>query len=186
MYGTKLYSSVSNTTLPLILYIKRKLFSIMSKSTAEITKDYINNHPHLKHCLKKGLINYSALARHISFELKIEKHSSKEAILVACRRLHDKLESDISNDKNIEALLSKSEMEIKNRIVVYVLEKNMQYNTINSIQTQIKKESGYSFFIEGSANYTFITQEKYSSLVNLKLKSHILQSKKDLVLLNIK
>ena len=57
------------------------------KNTTELTHEYVHEHPHIKHCLKQGLINYSSLARFIAKELDIEKKTSKEAILIAAGRL---------------------------------------------------------------------------------------------------
>ena len=62
----------------------------VTKSTTELTIEYIQDRPFIKSCLKKGLINYSSLARLISSDLKIEKKSSMEAILVAARRFQAK------------------------------------------------------------------------------------------------
>ena len=90
----------------------------MTKSTAELTVEYIQEHPHIKNCLKKGLINYSSLARLISKESKIEKKSSKEAILIAARRFQDKLKKELGNELKIKTLLSKSEIGIKNKIQI--------------------------------------------------------------------
>ncbi|MCP3683474.1 MAG: ACT domain-containing protein [bacterium] len=158
----------------------------MEKNTAEITNEYVNNHPYVKNCLKKGLINYSALARHIAKELKIEKQSSKEAILIASRRIHEKLRKEFAQEKDVLTLLLKSEIEIKTKISVFIVEKSIDYDLFQIIQTQIKKELGFSYLIEGSANYTIITQEKFSKLIQKELQSYILKSNKNLVLINIK
>ena len=57
----------------------------MDKTTAELTTEYIKQHPAIKSCLKKGLLNYSSLSRLISKELNIGKKTSKEAILIAAK-----------------------------------------------------------------------------------------------------
>jgi hypothetical protein len=158
----------------------------MDKTTAELTSEYINNHPHVKNCLKKGLINYSALARHIAKELSIEKQSSKEAILIAASRIHEKLKKERTHEKEIAALLSGSEIEIKNKIIVFTVEKNVSYDSFQAIQSQIKKESGFCYLIEGSSHYTLITSEKFSKLIQKKIQPYILNSNKNLVLINIK
>lgn len=102
----------------------------MNKSTTELTIDYIKEHPHIKNCLKKGLINYSSLARLISKELKIEKTSSKEAILIAARRFQEKLKKELVNEQKIRTLLSKSEIDIKNKINVLILSKHIDLDYI--------------------------------------------------------
>ena len=158
----------------------------MEKNTTEITNEYINEHPHIKNCLKRGLINYSALARHIAKELDIEKKSSKEAILIAARRKQDNLKKEFGQEKEISKLLSDSEIEIKNKIIVFIIEKNVNFETLENIQSQIKKESGFSYILEGSDNYTIITQEKYVQIIEKSMKNKIIKMNKQMVLINIK
>jgi len=158
----------------------------MGESTAKLTEKYINEHPYIKNSLKKGLINYSALSRYIAKELGIEKKSSKEAILIAARRIHDKLRKETVKEKEISQLLSKSEMEIKTKMVVFILEKNVDFNLIYSIQNQIKRESGLSYVLEGSDNYTLITQERFSQLIEKKLRSKIIKTNRKMVMIDIK
>lgn len=158
----------------------------MEQNTAEITSQYINEHPYIKHCLKKGLINYSALARHIAKELDIGKKSSKEAILVAARRKHESLKGEIRQEKEIRRLLSDSEMEIKNRMAVFILDKGADFDSLKMMQAKAKKESGLSYALEGSGNYTVIIQEKYSRLVEKGMRHHIIKANRNMALIIIK
>lgn len=158
----------------------------MENNTTEMTNEYINEHPHIKNCLKRGLINYSALARHIAKELNIGKKSSKEAILIAARRKQDNLKKEFGQEKEISKLLSDSEIEIKNKIIVFILEKSVNSDTLENIQSQIKKESGFSYILEGSDNYTIITQEKYAQIIEKSMKNKIIKLNKNMVLINIK
>jgi aspartokinase len=136
----------------------------MLPSTTELTNSYINEHPHIKSCLKKGLVNYSSLARLISKDLKIEKKTSKEAILIAARRFHDKLKKELNFDKGVANLLKDSELEIKNKIAVFVIEKNVDYQSLERLQKEVKRENGLLYLLEGTSTYTIITQEKYSKI----------------------
>ncbi|MBT3304184.1 hypothetical protein HN592_04535 [Candidatus Woesearchaeota archaeon] len=141
------------------------------KSTAEQTTDYIKEHPHIKSCLKKGLINYSALARLISKELNIDKKTSKEAILIAARRFQQKIKKEFGYDRDIKKLLSTSEIEVKNKINVYVVDKNVKVDAIT---------------LEGSENNTVIVSDKNKCLIEKKFKNSIIKKHTDLVLIIIK
>ncbi|MBT3814505.1 ACT domain-containing protein [Candidatus Woesearchaeota archaeon] len=152
------------------------------KTTAELTIEYIKSHPNIKSCLKQGLINYSSLARQISKELKIEKKTSIEAILVAARRFQDKLSKEKVYEKKIKELLHNSEIEIKNKIVVFIVKKSINQELFQKIQS----EAGLFSVLEGSTSYTVITQEKNASQLEKKLKGFIIKSTKDLALINIK
>ena len=158
----------------------------MEKTTTELTNDYIKNHPHIKNCLKKKLINYSALSRLIAKELNVEKKAKKEAILIAARRFHEKLKKELTSEKKIQNLLSSSEIEIKNKIVVFILSKKINLDYVDDLHKEIRKENGTFYILEGSDNYTIITQEKYSRLTEDKLRSKIIKKNKDLALLNFK
>jgi len=158
----------------------------MEQTTTELTQEYIKDHPSIKSCLKKGLLNYSALSRHIAKELNIEKKTSKEAILIAARRLHESLKKEKNEEQKIKHLLSNSEVEIRNKIIVLILDKNILFEQIEQLQKTIKKESGIFYLLEGSDNYTIITQEKFSSSLEEKLKSKIIKKHHDLALITLK
>lgn len=158
----------------------------MEKTTTELTQEYIKEHPFIKSCLKKGLLNYSALSRHIAKELNIEKKTSKEAILIAARRLHETLKKEKIEEQKIKHLLSYSEIEIRNKIIVLIIDKNIHFELIEQIQKSIKKESGIFYILEGSDNYTLITQEKFSPLLEEKLKSNTIKKHYNLALIMLK
>ena len=156
------------------------------KSTTELTIEYIKEHPSIKSCLKKGLINYSSLSRLIAKELNIEKKNSKEAILIAERRFQEKLKKETAFEKQIKDLLAKSEIEIKNKILVFILEKNIYLDYFDQIQKQIRKELGTFYLLEGSDSYTLVIQEKYSNLIEKKFRSKIIKKRSNLALINYK
>lgn len=158
----------------------------MIKSTTELTEEYIQEHPHIKNCLKKGLINYSSLARLISKELKIEKKSSKEAILIAARRFQDKLKKELINERKIKTLLGKSEIGIKNKIGVLILGKNIDLDEVIEFHKNVKKENGIMYVLEGTDNYTIITQEKYAQKLHKKFESSTIKFHDDLAIIDFK
>ena len=158
----------------------------MDKSTAELTVEYIKEHPHVKHCLKKGLINYSALARLISRELRLEKSSSKEAILVAARRYKETLKQETSAEDRIKDLMRGSEIEIRNRISVIILSKGINTEKLAEIQVKAKKENGTILVAEGSMSYTVIMQEKYVEHFQNAFANGVLKRKKGLAMVILK
>jgi len=158
----------------------------MVKSTTELTEEYIREHPYIKNCLKKGLLNYSSLARLISKDLKIEKKSSKEAILIAARRFQDKLKKEVNNERKINMLLIKSEIEIKNKIDVLILKKIINVDDVIEFQKNVNKENGTMYVLEGTDNYTLITQEKYAQKLHKKFQRNTIKFHKDLAIIDFK
>ncbi|HLC60900.1 MAG TPA: hypothetical protein VJJ52_05735 [Candidatus Nanoarchaeia archaeon] len=157
----------------------------MEKPTSELTNDYIKEHPDIKSCLKKDLINYSSLARLIAKELVIEKKTSKEAILIAARRFQEKLKLEKNYEKQIKNLLADSEIEIKNKIAIFIIEKSLNFNELDDIEKVIKKNSGTFYLLEGSGHYTLIIQEKYSKLISSKFERNVLNKHENLALINL-
>lgn len=161
---------------------KTFIFFKMKKTTAQHTIEYIQERPYIKHCLKKGLINYSSLARHISKELNLEKKSSIDAILVAARRFETKISKEISYDKEVKDLLEESEVEVKNKIVVFIIDKVVDNHELEKLQQKIKKESGILYILESQTTYTIITQDKYAK----DIPGNIIFKNKGLALIDIK
>ena len=77
-------------------------------------------------------------------------------------------------------------MEIKNKINVFILDKNINLAQMDEIHAIIRKEAGTCSILEGSDNYTIITQEKYSPLILKKFRTKVLKHHKNLVWINLK
>ena len=125
-----------------------------------MTITYIKEHPSIKNCLKQGLINYSSLARLIAKELDIEKKMSKEAILIAARRFKESLRKELSREEDVRKLMGSSEIEVRNKISVLILKKTA-LDYIDEFTQKIRANGGLVYVLEGSDNYTIITQDKY-------------------------
>lgn len=153
-------------------------------TTSELTEKFINEHVSVKDCLKKGLLNYSALSRLIAGELGIEKETSKEAILVAARRYKDKIKT-CSLEDSVFKLFEESDIEIKNRVYIYTLEKNIYPDALIDLEKQIKKDKCMFFSIEGTKTITVIIQKRYMNLIEKAFKGFIVNKKEDLSIVTI-
>lgn len=132
----------------------------MQENTTTKTIKYIKEHPYIQSCLKKGLINYSSLARTIAKELDISKKTSMEAILIAARRFKEKLKNSYEDENAIKKLLSKSEIEIKNKISVLTL-KSLSAQQLHYLEEKLSNSNSTFFLLKGSEHYTLILQEKF-------------------------
>lgn len=153
-------------------------------TATEITEKYISEHRSIKECLKKGIINYSALSRMILEDLTLSKEISNEAVLVASRRFKEKIKSAPFEDKIIE-LFKKSNVEIKNNVVVFTLEKNIYPDALIDIEKAIKKNSDLFFAIEGTKTITLIFQKKNKEMILKKFKNNIVDKNENLSLITI-
>lgn len=155
-------------------------------STTEQTEKYIEEHPSIKDCLKNNIINYSKLSRKIATELKIEKKTSMEAILIACRRYEAKLKNKNTLEKNIINILQNSELEIKNKILVTVIDKKNYTSNFNEIEKKTRQNQDSFYFIEGTKVFTIITSEKYLQDLKKLFNKNIKKISRNLALITLK
>lgn len=155
-------------------------------TTSEITEKYLNEHSSIKDCLKKGIINYSKLARLIARELKIEKKSSMEAVLIACRRFELKIKKEKELEERILKILKKSELEVKNKIVVGIIDKKIYADNISDIAKKIRSKTGTFYAIEGTNVFTIIISEEFADELKNLFKRNLIKLTKDLVMIKIK
>lgn len=153
-------------------------------TTTELTEEYISKHHSIKRCLGEGVINYSALARHIAQELDITKSTSLEAILVAARRFREKL-TDEDRDQKVIECFERSNIEVKTNIVVFTLEKRVYPEQLIEIEESLKKENFLFFSIEGTRTINVILQKQHAPLIEKRFKRNIVSRKDDLALITI-
>ena len=155
-------------------------------TTTELTEKYLSEHPSIKDCLQQGIINYSKLSRKIAKELVIEKKTSIEAILIACRRYEAKIKKEkILEDKILE-ILKRSELEIKNKIIVCIIEKTRYLDKIIEIEKKVQKKADTFYAIEGSKVFTIITSEKYHNELDSIFQKDIIKKSTNLAMITIK
>jgi hypothetical protein len=148
---------------------------------AKATKEYIEEHPYEKDCLMKGLINYSALARKISEEIKSEKKASFDAIMVALRRLSEKNAPASDNEKQIRLLLKEGKFEIKNKVSALIFDERATIdNIIYSSERALEKGTNFHI-IQGTKSTTIITDDEYASEISEKLRPYLLKERQSLI-----
>jgi len=152
----------------------------------KLTEQYIAEHPSIKDCLKKGLINYSSLTRQICKDSDLDLKKNFDAILIACRRYHRKIGKETVLENKIIEILKDSKLEVKNKIVVVLVEKDIYYGHIIELQKEIKKKSELFHIIEGSNTITVVTSHEF--LINIKklFKNKIIKVTEDLAEVTLK
>jgi len=154
--------------------------------TSELTENYLSNHPSIKDCLREGLINYSKLSRKIARDLDIEKKTSIDAILIACRRYEEKIKDSKIREEKILEILRQSELEIKNKIIVAIIKKEINPEEFFKFEKRIKKQGDLFYLIEGTKTYTLISSEKYLEGIKDGFSNKIVKISKDQVMIIMK
>ncbi len=149
----------------------------MAKSTFE----YLENHPSVKDCLKKGLINYSSLARKIASELKEDKESSFDAILIACRRFAEKYKGGGDSEKRILALLKKGRFEIHNKVSVIIFSHSVGLEGIFKVSGKAMDSADNFHLIQGTKTITVVVDDSFASDIAGSLKHFVVEYRKGLV-----
>ena len=155
-------------------------------TTTELTEKYLSEHPSIKDCLKHDVINYSKLSRKIAKDLNIEKQTSIEAILVASRRYAEKIKEEKTLEERIINILKRSELEIRNKITVVIVDKKIYIGNLIDLEKKIRQRADVFYSIEGTNVFTIITTEKNLDELNKMFKRHIVKVTKSLAMIIIK
>ncbi|MBI2661328.1 hypothetical protein HYX09_03605 [Candidatus Woesearchaeota archaeon] len=135
-------------------------------SITKLAEKYVQEHPSVKDCLKNDLVNFSSLSRKIARESGLNVKKDFDAILIACRRFQYKLRKEHELEKKILEILKKSKIEIKNKIISVVLEKDVFFGNLINLEKEAKKRNDIFRIIEGVSAITIITSEDFLELIN--------------------
>ncbi len=147
----------------------------------KLTETYISEHPFVKDCLKKSLINYSSLTRQICIDLNLDAKKNFDAVLIACRRYYSKIKTESSTEKKIIDILKNSKIEIKNKINAIVLEKAIIFSNLLDIEKEAKKVNETFHIIEGANAVTIITSNDFDKKIKKTFRNKVIKENIDLV-----
>src|SRR3989338_5400900 len=152
----------------------------------KLTESYIAEHPSIKDALKKGMVNYRKLTRQIAKDLNLDLKKNFVAILIACRRYYRKIKDEAILEKKIRDILKQSKVEVKNKIMAVVLEKNVYMDDLLNLEKEVKKKQEDFRIIEGANAITIITTEEFLDQIQRLFKNKILRENKQLAEITIK
>lgn len=144
---------------------------------AKTAEAYINSHPSLKQALKLNVVNYSKLSRIISNETGIR---SKDAIIIACRRYFRKLKSQ-QQSTELMSLLHGTKLSIRDKIVVVILEPDVRFENILSLQREVKEKNETVHVMRGANAVTLIVTEDFLGRIERIFGNSILKVTEHLV-----
>lgn len=147
----------------------------------KLTEQYIAEHPFVKDCLKKGLVNYSSLTRQICSDLNLNAKKNFDAILIACRRYYRKIKTEPTTEKKILDILKNTKIEVKNKINAIVLEKDIIFSNLLDIEKDAKKVLETFHIVEGTNAITIITSDDFSKKIKQTFKNKVIKENPNLV-----
>ena len=164
----------------LVLY--STCITINSMSSSSIVEKYVSEHLSVHDCLKKGVINYSALARVIANEQGLKKDNTLESIAIATLRLKEKIK-DTDFDEKLKKMFDKTNVEVKGSMASVTVEKQFFPESLIEVEKEIKKQHGSFFAIEGVSSITLIFQHQFLPLLEKTFKKYIVHKKDNLSLI---
>lgn len=84
-------------------------------TTADITRQYIDDHPSIREALVDDLVNFTALARKIQAERNLR---NEEAVTVACRRYQHALRSPDAAREKVRSVITESRLQVHSRVAL--------------------------------------------------------------------
>ena len=159
---------------------------VVEINITRLTESYIEQHPSIRDCLKKGLINYSSLTRKLCADLNLDLRKNFDAVLIACRRYYRKTgKKDILENRIID-ILKGSKLEVKNKIIVILVEKDIYYGHLIQLQKEVKKKAELFHIIEGSSTITMITSGEFLDIIKKLFKHKIIKITENLAEVTLK
>jgi len=146
----------------------------------KLTESYIAEHPFVKDCLKKGIINYSSLTRQICSDLNLDIKKNFDAILIACRRFYRKIKTEATTEKKILDILKSSKIEVKNKINAIVLEKDIVFSNLIDIEKEAKKILETFHIVEGTTAITIITSDDFAKKIKHVFRNKVIKENTNL------
>jgi hypothetical protein len=147
-----------------------------------LTQHFISEHPSIKDCLRRGLVNYSALARLICETLGTDRF---DAVLMACRRQHAMIKDQMTQEKKVRALLKRAKIRLRNKMMVAIVEKPTDFERVYDLQKRIKRDRGDFHLIEGEEVLTLISNSDYVSDLKEAFRGKIKKVTEDLAQLTM-
>ncbi len=149
------------------------------QSIAKKTGNFVLSKPFVRECLKKGLVNFSALARKIIEEEKL-MDSDFDAVLVALRRLSEKHIPSKDFEARIIGLLKKGKTEAKNRITVIVLDNRVLLSQFAKLINEAVENDETFHLINGTHTFTVICSFEVGQKILKTFHSHVISEKNNL------
>ncbi|MCB0332530.1 MAG: hypothetical protein KDD55_03455 [Bdellovibrionales bacterium] len=142
-----------------------------------LTQQFVSSRPSIRDCLQLGLINYSALARAICDTYNLEQF---DAVLMASRRLRERLKKRAAHEKAIIHLLKDAKIHAKTKMVVATISRSRNLEVLDSFQREVKQSGGDFTLIDGEEVTTIITNREHVPHLRSILKKRIQRLSEDL------
>jgi hypothetical protein len=151
-------------------------------SSAEHVRRYIGAHPAVKECLRRNLINHSALASEVCTAKQLTR---KQGVLAAVRRYALRLSKQSSREMDVEYLFNQSRLIIRNNVCVVLLDKSVELKKLSALQEKVRSNHEPMNIIEGEHILTVIIHQSCTSEVRALFKKQVLEVVENLAQISV-
>lgn len=151
----------------------------MNKNASSLARRYILDHPSVRDCLDRGLINTAALAREICEQLGLTE--SIDAVQAACRRYQLKARVREANEARIGEVVSAAKIQIRTRVLVATVDKARNSERFDELLSKVRSKREEINLIDGQLTTTIITSEYFAEFIRDKFRSSLIRLQPGLV-----
>lgn len=142
-------------------------------SIALAVRSYIAARPAVHECLRRGLINHSALTRLIAKSLQTRKRT---AILAACQRYAAQQRHYQSAERRIMVLLRAMKLRVERDVAVVVVEPKGYASLLADVQQEVAAANEDMSTLVSSRSCTVILPQRFVSSLLSKAKGSVIKS----------
>jgi hypothetical protein len=168
---------MSRTTIALPAKKKSRL------NYSEAVLHYVFRRPSIRDCLRRNLINHSALARLVAVENKVKPCS---ALVTASYRLGKRLAKNASNENALEKIFRDTRIVVHGGIMLGLCENTCDASCVEMLRKQAEREHEIFLSMQGLELRTLITSERYFDAMKKQLSRSLLRSYEGLSLISIR
>ena len=158
-----------------------------AEATAQLVKEEIISSIFLLESLKRGIVNYSELARQLLPKIKKQNQKANiSSVIISLQRLYEEMKNE-KQEISFKEILKDSELIMKTNIIDLTLERTKEVTKlVSEISKEIRWDMGdIMFIIQGTAEVTIIIDKKNLKKFD-KIKDKIIEQKEDLALLSLR
>lgn len=151
-------------------------------SIAQRTIQYITSRPAIRECLRRGIVNYSALAREICSHYGFTTHPP---VVAAARRYSQRLIGMNSSDRKIDSALRNARILFRSGIGITVFDRPLSESQLERLQKIVRGIGSSCNIVQGEQRGIIVHPDEYRQSVTAIIKSEIVEIFEDLVQITI-
>jgi hypothetical protein len=132
---------------------------------------YVLQHPEVRECLQRGIINYSSLAR----EICGRDTQAFEATVVALRRLSQvERTRSAPSQKRFLSFLKAASTVVRSRVAVIGIRRPDDFGKLIAVQAEIERQRGDMTLVTGHQMITLMTGAEHAALIRSRFRKLVI------------